>query len=193
MTGKRAILLAVIVLLGITAIHVFAQGKKKKDTGSAVPAPSTEPVSTDHTKSNLQKPAATIYSYTAPEFYYYLPKKNKDTTLEFLCYDFRDSLMPVVKNYDSVRYFSLFKSYTDSAHTYKNSNGEKKPLPVSSIIKRYDRISKDKWMSIEYPKNKYMELTEYKNIIVNTDTVALVDPASDKTTLKIFNYYKIVN
>ena len=58
-------------------------------------------------------------------------------------------------DYDSVRYFSLFKSYTDSTHKYKDDDGVKKFLPVSTIIKRYDRLSKDRWMTIEYPSNKY--------------------------------------
>ena len=141
---------------------------------------------------NTKKSNVTIFTYTVPEFYYYLPKKNRDTTLEFKCYDYRDSLMPDVPDYDSVHYYSVFKSYTDSAHTYKDSNGDKKLLPVSSIVKRYDRLGTNRWMCIEYPKNNYLELTEYKNIIVNTDTVTIIDPINDKTTLKVFNHYKLV-
>ena len=150
----------------------------------------TEPALPDQT-DNAQKSFAAIYTYTVPEFYFYLPKKNKDTILEFKCYDFRDSLMHTVENYDSVRYYSLFKSFTDSAHTYKDINGERKLLPVSSIIKRYDRIGNDRWMTIEYPKNKYQELAEYKNAIVSSDTVTVIDPINDKTILKVFNHYKV--
>ena len=155
--------MTIILLVGATAKHVFAQEKNKNSTRY----------------------------FTVPEFYYFESKKSRDTTFEFKCYDVRDSLIKFVLYYDSVRYYSLFKSYIDSAHTYKDNNGDKKPLPVSTIVKRYDRIGKNKWMCIEYPGNKFAELTEYKNIIVNTDTTTLYDPVENNAVLYIFKHYKV--
>ncbi len=151
-----------------------------------------EPAQAEQTSTEQKPIATTTYIYNVPEFYYYLPKKYNDTTIAFVCYDYRDSAMRVVTDYDSVRYFSLFKSYTDSTHKYKDDDGVKKFLPVSTIIKRYDRLSKDRWMTIEYPSNKYQELTEYKNVIVSSDTVTMIDPINDKTIQKVFNRYKVV-
>jgi hypothetical protein len=141
---------------------------------------------------NASNEATAINSYLVPEFYFFTERKNGDTSFEFKCYDYRDSIINTVEQYDSVHFYSLFKSFTDSAHTYKDSNGQKKLLPVSSIIKRYDRISgTNKWMTIEYPGNKYVELIEDKNTIISTDTVILLDPIDDKRILKIFNHYKV--
>ncbi len=133
-----------------------------------------------------------INYFNVPEFYFHTPKKDKDTTLEFLSYDSRDSLIPSVTNFDSVRYFSLYKSYTDSAHTYVDSNGQKQLLPVSAIVRRYDRIAKDKWMSIEYPSNKYTELKEFKSVIVRSDTESTVDIGTMNSVLSVYNYYKVI-
>lgn len=129
--------------------------------------------------------------YTVPEFYFPVPKKNGDTTFEFLCYDYRDSLLPNVMNYDSVKYYSLFKSFIDSNSTYKDSNGQKQLLPVSSIMKRYDRIGKEKWMCIEYPGNKYTELVEYKSIIVNLLVELPTAPLDNHSTQRIYRFYKV--
>jgi len=134
---------------------------------------------------------STAITFFVPEFYFPSKKQIKDTTLEFLCYDSRDTLIPVVTDFDSVRYFSLFKSFVDSAHTY-NDEGVKKPLPVSIIVKRYDRIAKEKWMSVEYPSNKYTELKGFRDNIVKTDSVTSTDPISGTETKRIYNYYKVI-
>ncbi len=131
-----------------------------------------------------------ISVYYVPEFYFHTPQMIRDTVLEFKCYDSRDSEIHNITNYDSVRFYSLFKSYTDSTHTYKDKNREKKFLPVSVIIKRFDRIAENKWMSIEYPGNKYQELTVYKDQIVRTDTTTIEDPITGSTIQKAYNYYK---
>lgn len=133
-----------------------------------------------------------IHYYNVPEFYFHEPKKNKDTTLEFLCYDDQDSLLHGFENFDTVHYLSLYKSYIDSAHTYKDNNGQMQPLPVSSIIQRYDKIGKDKWMSIEYPGNKYTELKEFKSVIVTVDSQDIVDPVTGSEQLNIYNHYKVI-
>lgn len=135
---------------------------------------------------------ASVATYLVPEFYFHQPKTIKDTTLEFLCYDNRDSLIPNVENYDDVRYYSLFKKFTDTEHTYTDKDGSKKPLPVSFIVKRYDASAKDKWMSIEYPGNKLTELKGFKNIIVSSDTEKVKDPVTDKQMLRVYNRYKVI-
>lgn len=139
-----------------------------------------------------KKTIAATYFYYVPEFYFREPKKIKDTTFEFLCYDYRDSLVPKLENYDSIRYYSLFKSFTDSTHTYLDANGAKQLLPVSSIVQRYDRLGKDRWMRIEYPGNIYTEMTEYKSSIIRSDTVTIPDPVSNDYILKVYRYYQVV-
>jgi hypothetical protein len=131
-----------------------------------------------------------ITVYTVPEFYFPSPRKVKDTTFTFLCYDSRDTLIKEVSNFDLVHYYSLFKEYNDPVHTY-NDNGIKKPLPISSIVKRYDQIAKDKWMSVEYPRNKYTELKGFRNTIVKTDTLGVIDPATGAGIYHIYKYYKV--
>lgn len=161
-------------------LEIEKHDSTKTDTGSV------------YLLDTTNKKIAATYFYYYPEFYFRQPKKVNDTTFEFLCYDFRDSLVPKVENYDSIRYYSLFKTYTDSAHTYTDSNGLKQFLPVSSIVQRYDRIGRSKWMCIEYPGNKYTELTEYKSAIIKSDTVSIPDPVSNDFILKIYNQYKVL-
>jgi hypothetical protein len=132
--------------------------------------------------------------YLLPEFYSITPKHSKDTMWKFECYDARDSIINIdtVSDINEVRYFSVFKSFTDSAHTYKDANGQKQLLPVSSIIQRYDRIAKDKWRSIDYSRNKYSELKEFQQNIVKRDTTIIWDPVTGKEQSYYYKYYKVV-
>lgn len=141
---------------------------------------------------NEQNNAVTTYVFTVPEFYFHRPQQVKDTTYEFFCYDSRDSVMGHISDYDSVHYYSLYKSYIDSTHHYKDDNGNKKPLPVSAIVKRFDRIGKDKWMCVQYPHNKYTELKDFKNVIVSSDSDRIVDAITGNEELLIYNHYKVV-
>ena len=95
-----------------------------------------------------------------PEFFSALPYKAKDTTYKCECYDARDSIMSMtsIKDINDVRFISLFKSYNDDKHTYTDASGKLQPLPVSSIIRRYDRTGKNKWLSVDYATNKYTQL-----------------------------------
>jgi len=142
----------------------------------------------DTTKKEL----FTFYYYTVPDFYFHLPKKVKDTTFEFFSYDSRDTLIKNVVDYDSVHYYSEFKSFIDSMQTYLDNNGQKQLLPVSSITKRYDKQGRDKWLNVEYPSNKFTVLQEFKSIIVSVDTEAVKDPAINRTTLNIYKHYKVI-
>ena len=99
--------------------------------------------------------------------------------------------MEDVEDFSKVRYYSLFKEYIDSTHTYKDKNGAKQFLPVSVIVKRYDRLGKNKWMCIEYPGNKYTELKE--DITDVTETVIVrIEKVGDMKGgyIKVYNYYR---
>ena len=135
-----------------------------------------------------------IFITLMPEFYKPFPTHNKDTTWKYECYDSRDSVISIdtVQSINDVRYISLFKSFTDSAHTYKDSNGRDQLLPASSIIQRYDRTGKDKWLSINYANNKYTELKEYPGEIVKTDTIMVTDPITGKGDTIFYKYYKVI-
>jgi hypothetical protein len=96
-----------------------------------------------------------------------------------------------VKENSEIRFISLFKSFDDPVHTYVD-NGVKKPLPVSSITRRYDRVGDDKWISVDYSSNKYSELKEYRNQVVRSDSIMITDPVSHKKELfAIYSYYKV--
>ncbi len=167
----------------IRKYYKIIEGEKYEN--ASMPENSTTPYNPS------QKEAMTVASFLVPEFYFRGTQQVSDTTLEFLCYDNRDSLIPFVTDYDSVHYYSLYKKFIDSAHTYMD-NGVKKPLPVSTIIKRYDHMANNKWMSIEYPSNKFTDLRGFKDVIVRSDSTVVVDPIAGNEVLQVFNYYKVI-
>ena len=132
-------------------------------------------------------PHADTSTYYVPDFYFY-PKYTGDTAFIFRCYDKLDSLMTDIDDYDKVAYYSLFKEYTDSSHTYKDKNGNRQFLPVSFIVKRYDRLGKNKWMRVEYPGNKYSELVENRNENMGSEVILI-----DRTGTGVADYVKIYN
>jgi hypothetical protein len=123
--------------------------------------------------------------FFVPEFYKPVPDTSRDTLFKFECYDTHDSIINKVADFEDVFYYSLFKNYTDSLHTYKDANGVKQFLPISKIVKRYDYISGGRWMCIGYPGNKYAEVKVDKNMIVKTDTIVT------GTQVEIYKYYKV--
>jgi hypothetical protein len=129
----------------------------------------------------------TFKTLLVPEFYFPDAKHIKDSTYELRCYDSRDTLLNSFNNFEEVHYVSIFKNYKDPLHTFRDENGKPQPTPLSIIINRYDRTSKTKWLSIDYPRHSYTTLTEYKEIIVKTDTLY---PAGPKNTAIIYKYYK---
>ena len=181
----RYILLLVCVCGTIAAM---AQDKKKTEK-----APVYNYVLEDPMEGfSRQALGNTSYIYI-PEFYAIKPYTDKDTTYTFTCYGSRDSVLPFFKinNITEVKFISLFKSYTDPVHTYKDADGKLQQLPVSSIIRRYDRVGDNKWMSINYATNKYEELKEYRTNIVRTDTVSIQDPitqAMSSSNFKTWNW-----
>ena len=124
-----------------------------------------------------------------PEFYSH-GTKHKDTLFKFECYDSRDSILTRVKENSEIRFISVFKSYDDPVHTYID-NGVKKPLPVSSIIRRYDRVGDDKWISVDYATNKVSNLKEYRNQIVRSDSQIIMTPVDNVKLITIYSYYKV--
>ncbi len=129
--------------------------------------------------------------YSVPDFYSASPRFSRDTMFIFRCYDKHDSLIKYVNDYEQVRYYSEFKEYTDSFHTYKDTNGVKQFLPVSTIVRRYDRVARDKWMCIQYPGNKYTELRANRAEDAGS-TMIFIDKTGDGIAdwVRVFNYYK---
>src|ERR1700733_6773456 len=100
----------------------------------------------DSPMDKLYHPEGSVTYKYIPEFYSYMTTKNNDTTYKYECYDTRDSIVNFfsIYKFDTVKFVSLFKSYPDNAHPYTDvTDGKRKPLPVSSIIRRYDRVGND--------------------------------------------------
>ena len=145
----------------------------------------------------------TVYTHDTmiikvPEFYDVKKLNQKDTTYIIKCYDLHDSLLRSWKSFDEVRYVSIFKTYTDYSHTYKD-HGKELPLPVSFIAYRYDKLGTNKWRRIEYPNQKYTELKEDAGIIVKTDVTKqrlliqrfMPDGMEVRELSILYRYYKV--
>ncbi len=171
-----------------TMLSASAQDKDKKEKIPVFNYTTEDPMEA----YNRINQNSTVYIYV-PEFYSPAASKIMDTTYSFECYDSRDSvIMPThIQDAKDVRFISEFKSYTDKEHTYIDADGSRKLMPVSSIIRRYDRVGEDKWMSIDYATNQYTQLKATTSFIVRTDTVMVKDPISDKEETIIYCYYKI--
>ncbi len=128
-----------------------------------------------------------------PEFFEHRYRTDKDTIWEFKCYDSRDSLISpdTLANTDGIRYYSLFKTYTDSSHKYVDANGIKQFLPVSSIIARYDKMGTDKWMYIDYATNKFLYLKEYKSEILHSDKIVMPASKHEPGYMITYKYYRV--
>ena len=174
----------------ISSFHLFAQDKKEKKD-EKVPVYNyvlDDPM--DAFNRLDEKNRAYIY---VPEFYAYTPLKVNDTTYSFECYDARDSIIKSthIQDIKDVHFISMFKSYPDNEHHYTDANGVRQPLPVSSIIRRYDRVGDDKWMSVDYKTNKYTTLKETRTYVVRTDTLTITNPVNNKEESIIYCYYKV--
>ncbi|MBC7554364.1 MAG: hypothetical protein H7257_10340 [Taibaiella sp.] len=128
---------------------------------------------------------ADTITYLAPDFYKPIAIQKRDTIFRFECYDNRDSIINSVTDFGKVRYYSVFKNYIDSTHTYKDAQGKKQYLPVSKIVERFDRLGSLKWMHVAYPSNIITELKDIKTDIVNTDTLT-----DGQSGVKIYRYYR---
>ena len=132
-------------------------------------------------------PAVTDKTVLLPEFCAYAGQV-RDTIYR---YEFHNAahqliLIDTLSEYKLLRFVSLLEGYTDHEHTYKDAAGKLQPLPVSRIIKRYDRISDDTWLYVNYKTNKTLRLQDYIHDIVRTDTVHSTDGS---TTVR--KYYRV--
>ena len=84
--------------------------------------------------------------------------KNGDTSYYFSFFDSRDSLIDAPTDPDEIGFVSLIKSFRDPGHTYKDKNGNEMPLPVSVIVKRFDRIDAASWQCVDYRTNKFSRI-----------------------------------
>ena len=188
---KAATFWTILVMVGLSAIHVFADNKKQKHK---VDRKAWNPYACCHDMNHIEHtPVLIVENYLVPEFYYTDTLHKADTSFVYEIYDSRDSLMNIdtVQDFAKVRYLSLFKNFIDHEHFYKDDNGIKQPLPVQLITRRYDKLGKDKWMSIAYPGNKFTELKEFKNDIVRTDSFMEEGATKNEMILSIFKYYKV--
>lgn len=132
-------------------------------------------------------PAITDKTVLLPEFCAYAGQL-KDTIYRYEFYNAAHELIyaDTLKDHKQLRFVSLLEGYTDHQHTYKDAAGKIQPLPVSRIIQRYDRISDDSWLHVNYKLNKTLRMQEYVNEIVKTDTVRSTDGS---TTFR--RYYRV--
>ncbi len=142
----------------------------------------------------------TLNFYTFPFFLREFPNLGKHTdgtrTNGFLnlkyveYYEERDSITNDLSNFETIRYISMFLNYTDTFHKYKDKDGVMQYLPVTRIIRRWDRVGTDKWIFIDYLDNKFLEIKEYKEEIIKTDTNNTYDPTKDMWSKNVIKYYK---
>gem|GEM_PF-6248996 len=98
----------------------------------------------------------------------------RDTIYRYEYYNAAHELInpDTLTEYRNLKFISLLRAYTDTEHTYKDASGVQQPLPVSRIINRYDRIGNEKWLCVDYLKNKTYSITDNIADIVKRDTVS---------------------
>jgi len=134
-------------------------------------------------------------TYLVPEFFHPKIPNSADTSYMVKCYDKADSALDYWTDFDEVHYVSVFKNYKDSVHLFKDDDGKRKPLPVSLIVNRYDKVSKNKWLHIDYLRHTYTDLLEDKTVILRSDTLSPSQAYNKKdsaiNTYSIYRYYKV--
>lgn len=193
---KCLLFLAVLIpaLCGSSITH--AQGKKKKEKEEEQKKTPVfnyvieDPMDVFGRSPDAEKPLNVRF----PDFYSYTPKTDKDTTYKYECYDRKDVLINVDTLHDinAVRFISVFKSYNHPTQTYVDKNGQEQPLPMSSIIRRYDKAGDNKWMSIDYATNKYTQLKELKGEITRTEKATFTNPATGARQNVELWYYRVI-
>lgn len=189
----RTATIAIVILGCVYAVHAFADGKKKQKNN--VTGKAWDPYSCCHNMDDTPHRPVVLKEYClVPEFYFFDTTYQADTSFVCECFDARDTVInpDTIHDFGSVKYIAVYKNFIDYAHTYKDYDGKEKPLPITNIIQRYDRLGRDKWMNVSYPGNKYAELREYKNDIVRVDTFINHNPVSNITSISICRYYKVV-
>jgi hypothetical protein len=134
------------------------------------------------------KKGDTTYQMT---FYYRHPAKVKDASRRDSTYEAvpphrRDSNVYQWQNFGEVKFVSVFRKYIDYAHHYTNGDGKELPLPVATIVQRYERSGTNRWIFVDYPRKQFIELKEFPDEIVRRDTVRAAG-----TSPVIYEYYKV--
>lgn len=121
-----------------------------------------------------------------PYFLKYATNTHGDTTFEMRCYDKQDSIVKKLEDFSVVRYVCKWMHYTDPLHPYKDFDGMYKPLPVSVITERYEKMGATKWMYINYTTKAYKSYTAHPKTIVDSFILSIVDAPN----LQVY-YYKV--
>lgn len=130
------------------------------------------------------KPAAGALSL--PNFFKNATMSKGDTTFEMRCYDKQDSVIKILNDLSEVRYVCRWMHYLDRLHPYKDFDGTYKPLPVSVITARYEKMGATKWMYINYMTKEYKTFTAHPETIVDSSINPIVDVPSGSVY-----YYKL--
>lgn len=188
---QRLVSVLIVGIMCIGSVSAQADGKKQKHK---VDRKAWNPYACCHDMNSIQNtPVLITDHYLAPEFYFADTVHTGDTAWAFECYGLRNNLlnMDTVMDFQQVKYLSLYKKYTDPEHFYKDDKGQRQPLPVAFISKRYDRLGSDKWMSISYPGNKFTQLKEYTTTIVRTDSFMEEGATKNEMIMSVYEYYKV--
>jgi hypothetical protein len=188
---RTVINIGLLVTLLLLCHRVVADGKRKKEQ---VDPNSWNPYACCHKMDQIEKvPAMLVERYAVPEFFQYDTLHRGDTSYVYHCYDRGNRVvnMDTIHDFACIGYISLLKYFVDPGHTYKDSMGNERLLPLSRIVKRYDRTTPDKWIAIAYPGNKFSNLKEYRNIIVRTDSFSEEDRSSNTIIMSVYKYYKV--
>lgn len=124
-------------------------------------------------------------------FYYKHPARTRntatDSSFEALPPHRADTLQRKWKDFTEVKFVSVFKKYIDYKHYYRTDDGHEAPLPVSTIVQRYERLGSSKWLFMDYPRKIFREMKEQTADVVRTEKAKA--PNGQQIT---YEYYKLV-
>jgi len=131
-------------------------------------------------------PKPAMGALSLPSFFKNATMSKGDTTFEVRCYDKQDSVIKILNDFGEVRYVCRWMHYLDRLHPYKDFDGTYKPLPVSVITARYEKMGATKWMYINYMTKEYKTYTAHPETIVDS----FINPIVDVPSGSVY-YYKV--
>lgn len=134
----------------------------------------------------LACPKPTLGALILPYFFKNATLSIGDTTFEMRCYNKQDSVIKILNDFGEVRYVCRWMHYLDRLHPYKDFDGTYKPLPVSVITARYEKMGTTKWMYINYLTKEYKTYTAHPETIVDS----FINPIVDVPDGSVY-YYKV--
>jgi len=182
---RKLVFLTLGMCIVLGALHVLAQGTKKKTTTKTT---------TQTTEDKAARPKLdSAVVFLSPEFYSPWPVDKNDTLLKYECIDAQDELLnaDTLYNMNSVKYIMLVKTYTDYTRTYVDKDGRPQPMPVVTPIYRYDRNGADKWAGKNVTSGELSYFREYRDQVVRADTTIDADPVTGTNRWTIRKYYKV--